>query len=123
MIMSSKHRNLTRDFTTEGNTVVLPKGQTLRWRQTVNKPIKLVSADQHSNGIVDVLQNEIGYSALFSQEEGKSVVKVYSYDNITGSFINIAHLNLFTQFYFFNFFFVFNAHLKFFRLIYTLFVF
>ena len=93
MIMSSMHRNLTRDFTTEGNTVIMPKGETLRWRQTVDKPIKLVPANQHGNGIVDVLQNEIGFSALFSQVEEKSNVKVYSYDNITGSFIIIAHFN------------------------------
>ena len=83
--MSILHRNLTRDFTTEGSTVTIPEGEVLRWRIADKNKVKKLQDYTKSNGIVELLPNEIGLSAKFSQENNTSYVEVISYDNLSGN--------------------------------------
>lgn len=86
MIMSTQHRDLTKDCITEGSNTMMSEGTTLRWRIEDPKKVK-VSTDLKSNGIVEVLRDNIGLSALVSEDNG--VIKTTSSDNIRSSLSNI----------------------------------
>ncbi|XP_047126073.1 uncharacterized protein LOC101240776 isoform X2 [Hydra vulgaris] len=89
MIMNAEYRNLTKNCITEGSSVVMPEGVTLRWRKNGHNNIKIAAGKD--NGIVDELKNDIGFSALFLQENDIITAKVTTYDNITSNLEKILN--------------------------------